>query len=50
MAEYEVCGCRCVSNAKVYGLDESIKRAIIIVLVYYILNNYPPNGGRGGYA
>lgn len=27
MAEYEVCGCRCVSNAKVYGLDESIKRA-----------------------
>lgn len=27
MAEYEVQGCRCVSNAKVYGLDESIRRA-----------------------
>ena len=27
MAEYEVNGCRCVSNVKVYGLDESIKRA-----------------------
>lgn len=27
MAEYDVQGCRCVSNAKVYGLDESIRRA-----------------------
>ncbi|MDO5547438.1 MAG: hypothetical protein Q4F79_03025 [Eubacteriales bacterium] len=27
MAEYNVQGCRCVSNAKVYGLDESIRRA-----------------------
>lgn len=27
MAEYNVNGCRYVSNAKVYGLDESIRRA-----------------------
>lgn len=27
MAEYSVDGCNCVSNAKVYGLDESIRRA-----------------------
>lgn len=27
MAEYNVQGCSCVSNAKVYGLDESIRRA-----------------------
>lgn len=27
MAEYDVKGCNCVSNAKVYGLDESIRRA-----------------------
>ena len=27
MAEYDVQGCKCVSNAKVYGLDESIRRA-----------------------
>lgn len=27
MAEYDIQGCRCVSNAKVYGLDESIRRA-----------------------
>lgn len=27
MAEYNVPGCSCVSNAKVYGLDESIRRA-----------------------
>lgn len=27
MSEYDVQGCRCVSNAKVYGLDESIRRA-----------------------
>lgn len=27
MAEYDVQGCRSVSNAKVYGLDESIRRA-----------------------
>lgn len=27
MAEYKVDGCSCVSNAKVYGLDDSIRRA-----------------------
>lgn len=27
MSEYSVKGCECVSNIKVYGLDESIKRA-----------------------
>lgn len=27
MSEYSVNGCGCVSNAKVYGLDESIRRA-----------------------
>lgn len=27
MSEYNVKGCECVSNAKIYGLDESIKRA-----------------------
>ena len=27
MSEYSVNGCRCVSNAKVYGLTESIRRA-----------------------
>lgn len=27
MEEYNVQGCKCVSNAKVYGLDESIRRA-----------------------
>lgn len=27
MSEYSVPGCECVSNAKVYGLDESIRRA-----------------------
>lgn len=27
MSEYIVTGCDCVSNAKVYGLDESIRRA-----------------------
>ena len=27
MSEYDVASCRCVHNAKVYGLDESIRRA-----------------------
>lgn len=27
MSEYSVQGCECVTNAKVYGLDESIRRA-----------------------
>lgn len=27
MSEYNINGCSCVSNAKVYGLDESIRRA-----------------------